>query len=72
MIKYDWKEKVKGWKKYKNGKKGFMMGEEKGVVRSLNDSKDIIYEYINVEKVINEIIVDEWNVGKKRKKKKCV
>ncbi|PSN49955.1 putative fatty acyl-CoA reductase [Blattella germanica] len=61
-----WKEPVPGWTISKNGPTGFMMGAAKGVVRRLPLSKDLIYDYIPVDIVINELLVAAWHVGTTR------
>lgn len=61
-----WKEPVPGWTISKNGPAGFMMGAAKGVVRRLPANKDLIYDYIPVDTVINELIVAAWHVGTTR------
>jgi hypothetical protein len=42
------------------------MGAAKGVVRRLPADKDLIYDYIPVDIVINELIVAAWHVGTTR------
>lgn len=61
-----WKEPVPGWTNSKNGPTGFMMGAAKGIVRRLPARKDLIYDYIPVDTVINELIVAAWHVGTTR------
>lgn len=61
-----WKEPFPGWINSKNGPAGFIMGAAKGVVRRLPASKDVIYDYIPVDIVINELIVAAWHVGRIR------
>lgn len=61
-----WKEPVPGWTNSKNGPTGFMMGAAKGVVRRLPAARDLIYDYIPVDTVINELIVAAWHVGTTR------
>lgn len=58
-----WKEPVPGWINSKNGPSGFIMGAAKGVVRRLPANKKLIYDYIPVDIVINELIVAAWHVG---------
>jgi fatty acyl-CoA reductase len=72
MITSAWKEPVPGWTNSKNGPTGFMMGAAKGVVRRLPASKDLIYDYIPVDTVINELIVAAWHVGTTRPHTTCV
>jgi fatty acyl-CoA reductase len=61
-----WKEPVPGWINSKNGPSGFVMGAGKGIVRRLPANKDIIYDYIPVDIVVNELIVAAWQVGRIR------
>lgn len=42
------------------------MGAAKGIVRRLPLDKDVIYDYIPVDIVINELIVAAWHVGTTR------
>ncbi|KAJ9578551.1 hypothetical protein L9F63_005280 [Diploptera punctata] len=42
------------------------MGAAKGIVRRLPVSRDVIYDYIPVDIVINELIVAAWHVGTTR------
>ena len=55
-----------GWTNSKNGPTGFMMGAAKGIVRRLPANRDLIYDYIPVDTVINELIVAAWHVGTTR------
>ncbi|XP_069702744.1 putative fatty acyl-CoA reductase CG8306 [Periplaneta americana] len=66
MITCAWKEPVPGWTNSKNGPTGFIMGAAKGVVRRLPISKDLVYDYIPVDIVINELMVAAWHVGSTR------
>lgn len=52
-----WKEPFPGWTNSKNGPQGFIMGAARGVVRRLPFVKDIIYDYIPVDVVVNHMIV---------------
>jgi fatty acyl-CoA reductase len=61
-----WKEPIPGWTNSKNGPAGFMMGAAKGIVRRLPVNKNLIYDYIPVDIVINELIVAAWHVGTTR------
>lgn len=72
MITCAWKEPVPGWTISKNGPTGFLMGAAKGVVRRVPARKDIIYDYIPVDTVINELIVAAWHVGTTRPNTTCV
>lgn len=47
----------------KNGPQGFIMGAAKGVVRRLPVSADLVYDYIPVDIVINELIVAGYYAG---------
>ncbi|XP_066990946.2 putative fatty acyl-CoA reductase CG8306 [Anabrus simplex] len=66
MITSAWKEPIPGWTNSKNGPTGFMMGASKGVVRRLPVKSDLIYDYIPVDMVVNEILVAAWHVASKR------
>lgn len=59
-----WKEPVPGWTISKNGPQGFMMGASKGVVRRLPVALDLVYDYIPVDIVINNLIAAGFYVGK--------
>lgn len=61
-----WKEPVPGWTISKNGPTGFLMGASKGVLRRLPLSKDIIYDYIPIDVVVNSLIVAAYNVDRDR------
>ncbi|XP_017781326.1 PREDICTED: putative fatty acyl-CoA reductase CG8306 isoform X2 [Nicrophorus vespilloides] len=56
MIIGAWKEPIPGWTISKNGAQGFLMGAAKGVVRRLPVGKEIIYDNIPVDIVVNELI----------------
>ena len=64
MITAAWKEPVPGWTVSKNGPQGFLMGAAKGVVRRLPIGKDIIYDYIPVDIVTNNIITAAYAVDR--------
>jgi len=57
------KEPVPGWINSTNGPSGFLMGAAKGVIRRLPLSLDVVYDYIPVDMVINELIVAAWYAG---------
>lgn len=42
------------------------MGAELGIVRRLPVNKDLVYDYIPVDIVTNELIVAAWKVGTER------
>ncbi|CAG9823264.1 unnamed protein product [Phaedon cochleariae] len=63
MIVGAWKEPVPGWTISKNGPQGFLMGAAKGVVRRLPVAKELIYDYIPVDMVINTLINAGFNAG---------
>ncbi|XP_065348997.1 putative fatty acyl-CoA reductase CG8306 [Cloeon dipterum] len=63
MITCALKEPVPGWISSTNGPSGFLMGAAKGVVRRLPIATDVIYDYIPVDMVINELIVAAWQAG---------
>nr|CAD7405242.1 unnamed protein product [Timema cristinae] len=57
MITCAWKEPVPGWTISKNGPSGFLMGASKGVVRRLPVNKNLIYDYVPIDIVVNMILV---------------
>lgn len=59
-----WKEPVPGWTVSKNGPQGFLMGAAKGVVRRLPVAKELIYDYIPVDVVTNNIITAAYSVDR--------
>ena len=61
-----WKEPCPGWTISKNGPQGFIMGASKGVVRRLPVNKDLVYDYIPVDIVINELMVAGYHAGRTR------
>jgi len=63
MIVAAWKEPIRGWTVSKNGPQGFIMGASKGVVRRLPVNKSLIYDYIPVDVVVNNIITGIWFVA---------
>ncbi|KAJ8972121.1 hypothetical protein NQ314_000347 [Rhamnusium bicolor] len=58
-----WKEPVPGWTISKNGPQGFLMGAAKGIVRRLPVGLRLVYDYIPVDLVVNELIVAGFYVG---------
>nr|XP_022920420.1 putative fatty acyl-CoA reductase CG8306 [Onthophagus taurus]XP_022920421.1 putative fatty acyl-CoA reductase CG8306 [Onthophagus taurus] len=68
MIVGAWKEPIPGWTISKNGPQGFIMGASKGVVRRLPVGKDLIYDYIPVDVVVNELIVAGYFAGENKSK----
>ncbi|CAK9831537.1 Putative fatty acyl-CoA reductase CG8306 [Anthophora retusa] len=63
MITGAWKEPVPGWTISKNGPQGFLMGASKGVVRRLPVAKQLIYDYIPVDIVVNNLITAAYAVN---------
>ncbi|CAG9855018.1 unnamed protein product [Phyllotreta striolata] len=63
MIVGAWKEPMPGWTISKNGPQGFMMGAAKGVIRRLPVAKELIYDYIPVDIVINNLIAAGFYTG---------
>lgn len=61
-----WKEPIPGWTISKNGPQGFLMGAAKGVVRRLPIGSGLIYDYIPVDTVVNQILVTGQHVFEKR------
>lgn len=59
-----WKEPIPGWTISKNGPQGFLMGASKGVIRRLPVGKELVYDYIPVDIVVNELIVAGFYAGK--------
>lgn len=57
MITAAWKEPVPGWTNSKNGPQGFFMGASRGVVRRLPLATNLIYDYIPIDVVINQVLV---------------
>lgn len=55
-----------GWTISKNGPQGFLMGAAKGVVRRLPVGTKLIYDYIPVDVVVNEILVVGQHVHEKQ------
>ncbi|XP_053970575.1 putative fatty acyl-CoA reductase CG8306 [Hylaeus volcanicus] len=64
MITAAWKEPVSGWTVSKNGPAGFLMGAGKGVVRRLPMAKHLIYDYIPVDIVVNNLIAAGYAVNR--------
>ncbi|XP_052132422.1 putative fatty acyl-CoA reductase CG8306 [Frankliniella occidentalis] len=68
MITCAWKEPVPGWINSKNGPSGFFMGAAKGVVRRLPVGKELVYDYIPVDVVVNEMLVSAWHTATNKPK----
>lgn len=66
MITAAWKEPVPGWTISKNGPQGFLMGASKGVVRRLPVGINLVYDYIPVDTVVNQVLVTGYHVAQKR------
>ncbi|XP_066593248.1 uncharacterized protein [Prorops nasuta] len=64
MIVGAWQEPVPGWTTSKNGPQGFLMGASKGIVRRLPVGKSLIYDYIPVDIVVNNLIVAGYAVAR--------
>ncbi|XP_029719257.1 putative fatty acyl-CoA reductase CG8306 [Aedes albopictus] len=62
MITGAWKEPVPGWTISKNGPQGFLMGAAKGVIRRLPVGTELIYDYIPVDTVVNQILVTAFHI----------
>ncbi|KOX67582.1 hypothetical protein WN51_09018 [Melipona quadrifasciata] len=58
-----WKEPVPGWTVSKNSLQGFLMGAGKGVIRRLPVAKELIYDYIPVDLVVNNLITAAYAVN---------
>lgn len=63
MIIGAWKEPIPGWTISKNGPQGFLMGASKGVIRRLPVGKELVYDYIPVDVVVNELVVAAFHAG---------
>lgn len=59
-----WREPVAGWTISKNGPQGFLMGASKGVIRRLPVAKELVYDYIPVDIVVNNLLVAGYHAGK--------
>lgn len=68
MITGAWKEPLPGWTISKNGPQGFLMGASKGVVRRLPVAKDLIYDYIPVDLVVNTLLVAAYTISREKSK----
>ncbi|KAJ1520569.1 hypothetical protein ONE63_003681 [Megalurothrips usitatus] len=68
MITCAWKEPTPGWISSKNGPSGFFMGAAKGVVRRLPVGKNLVYDYIPVDIVVNEMLVSAWHTATNKPK----
>lgn len=66
MITGAWKEPVPGWTISKNGPQGFLMGASKGVIRRLPIGAGLIYDYIPVDVVVNQVLVTGQHVYNKK------
>ncbi|CAG9770049.1 unnamed protein product [Ceutorhynchus assimilis] len=63
MIVGAWKEPIPGWTISKNGPQGFLMGASKGVIRRLPVAKELIYDYIPVDIVVNNLLAAGYHAG---------
>lgn len=61
-----WNEPVKGWTISKNGPQGFLMGASKGVIRRLPVDPKLVYDYIPVDMVVNQVIATAYHVAQKK------
>lgn len=59
-----WKEPIPGWTISKNGPQGFFMGAAKGVIRRLPVGSQLIYDYIPVDIVVNNMLAAGFYAGK--------
>jgi fatty acyl-CoA reductase len=66
MITAAWKDPIPGWTISKNGPQGFLMGASKGVVRRLPVGTSLIYDYIPVDMVVNQVLATGYHVAQKR------
>lgn len=53
-----------GWTISKNGPQGFLMGASKGVVRRLPVGKELVYDYIPVDVVVNHLLIAGYQAAK--------
>lgn len=63
MIVGSWKEPIPGWTISKNGPQGFLMGASKGVIRRLPVGKELVYDYVPVDIVVNSLLVAGFHAG---------
>lgn len=63
MIVGAWKEPTPGWTISKNGPQGFLMGASKGVIRRLPVAKHLVYDYIPVDIVVNNLLAAGYHAG---------
>ncbi|XP_044261521.1 putative fatty acyl-CoA reductase CG8306 [Tribolium madens] len=63
MIIGAWKEPIPGWTISKNGPQGFLMGAAKGVIRRLPVGKSLIYDYIPVDVVVNNLLAAGYSAA---------
>ncbi|EEB14256.1 male sterility domain-containing protein, putative [Pediculus humanus corporis] len=66
------REPEPGWTDSKNGPNGFFMGASMGLIRRLPVNRNIVYDYIPVDLVVNEILVAGWYAGMTRPEKTLV
>lgn len=66
MITAAWHEPIPGWTISKNGPQGFLMGASKGIVRRLPVGTNLIYDYIPVDMVVNQVLATGYHVAQKR------
>ncbi|KAK9886417.1 hypothetical protein WA026_016696 [Henosepilachna vigintioctopunctata] len=57
------KEPIPGWTISKNGAQGFIMGAAKGVIRRLPVRKELVYDYIPIDIVVNNILAAGFHAG---------
>lgn len=57
------KEPAPGWTVSKNGPQGFIMGAGKGVIRRLPVRKELTYDYIPVDIVVNTLLAAGFHAG---------
>ncbi|XP_058799063.1 putative fatty acyl-CoA reductase CG8306 [Phymastichus coffea] len=68
MIVGAWREPLPGWTISKNGPQGFLMGASKGIVRRLPVAKDLVYDYIPIDIVVNGLLVAAYAIERDRSK----
>lgn len=64
IVQPAWKEPVPGWTNSKNGPQAFFMGALKGVVRRLPSSHSLVYDFVPVDVVANQLIATAPHINK--------
>ncbi|KAL3270690.1 hypothetical protein HHI36_021218 [Cryptolaemus montrouzieri] len=61
-------EPAPGWTISKNGPQGFIMGAARGVIRRIPIRKELVYDYIPVDIVVNHLLVAGFHAGSTKAK----